>query len=86
MAEARKSYEFSAPFWCVQPTGKSAEVNMHFDVITVKKLGVFLHCGEYQVTVLINSKALLVGDVLRYAADPKLKYPPQSSAKRSRAA
>ena len=85
VAESKHAFEFFAPFWCVQPTTKSCEVNMAFEVSTVSKAGNHAHCGDYQVTALVNSKELCKGDVLRYAADPKSKYPQQSCAKKRKA-
>ena len=55
---------------------------MGFQVVHVECAGEDWYHGPYEITLLVNSQALSPGDVLRYLADPKQKYPPQSAAKR----
>ena len=55
---------------------------MEFQVVRVECAGEDWYHGPYEITFLVNSKALSPGDVLRYLADRKQKYPPQSAAKR----
>jgi hypothetical protein len=86
MARVKPTYEFFAPFWCVQATHKSHEVNMGFELVETTKPGGFMHSGTYYVTVLKNLKELQEGDVLRYAADSKCKYPVHSSINKKRKA
>ena len=86
VAKVKPTHEFFAPFWCVQPTHKSHEVNMGFELVESTKHGDFMHSGTYYVTVLKNLKELQEGDVLRYAADSKSKYPVQSSIGKKRKA
>lgn len=74
--------EMFVPFWLVQPTAKSSEVNMHFEVIPKHVSGNRWDSGAYNITVLVNSKALEEGDVLKYAQVKDQKYPPQSDAKK----
>ena len=71
VAKKKVTYEFVVPFWCAQPTQRSHDVNMGLEVVTVHKPSDFAHCGDYQIAVLVNTKDLKEGDVLRYAADPK---------------
>ena len=74
--------EMFVPFWLVQPTAKSSEVNMHFEVVHKSVSGNRWDSGSYNITVLVNSKALEAGDILRYAQVKDQKYPPQSDAKK----
>ena len=74
--------EMFVPFWLVQPTAKSSEVNMHFEVVHKSVSGNRWDSGSYNITVLVNSKALEEGDILRYAHVKDQKYPPQSDAKK----
>ena len=84
----RGSVEFFAPFWCVQGTSRSEDVNMQFVIKTKTYPGDDWTSGKYNVIVLSNTKALEVGDVLKYymSADLKEKYPKVENltAKRAR--
>ena len=81
----RKTYDFFAPFWCVQHTNKSSDANCEFRTISKRKEGNFPHSGEYFITVLTNAVDVKKGDVLRFLqSSPASKFPSQAKLKKFR--
>ena len=79
---AKKVYEFFAPFWCVQATPKSADANMAFETVKMPVKGNYTHSGDYYITILTNTRDLVIGDCLKFQQfAAKDKYPPHDSMK-----
>ena len=79
--------EFYVPFWFVGTTYKPQEANMKFEVVpSTKKADKSAdgwHCGEYFITVLVNSVDLKEGDTLKYyTSSIRERYPNQDTLKK----
>ena len=82
---AKRQYDCVVPFWIVGSTPKSSEVNMEFRTIKRTIPGDFIHSGDYYITVLVNSRPLEKGDVLKYQhTGSKAKFPSQDNLKQIR--
>ena len=83
VAERKIQHQLIPGFWLVQPTNKSAEVNMKFHIESREiKSKDGWHGGKYPYIVLRNSKDLKPGDQLKYASEPRVRYPNLESVKK----
>ena len=80
--EKKSVSEFYAPFWLVVATQNSKEVNCEYFTIKRRVPGKGPSAGDYYLTVLVNSKPLVKGDILMaQQSSSRNKYPDHSRLK-----